>query len=139
MVSKFTLHTTSLPKPQYPVPVSLSSPFVMDTKVVKQASNNTKRGEFQGQREISADSGLGSVINYNSDNGSRSSSRLRSRPRNLEMVVSGRHKFQVRDLDDSFADDNVVPLALPELPSAFNTTHPMPKIRLVFRYYIFCL
>lgn len=47
----------------------------------------------------------------------------RNRPRNLEMVMSGRNLFQVRDLDsESLSDDTIVPLVLPKLPSAFNTS-----------------
>lgn len=42
--------------------------------------------------------------------------------RNLEMVMSGRHKFEVRDLEDSLREETVVvPLALPKLPSAFDS------------------
>lgn len=39
--------------------------------------------------------------------------------------MSGRHKFQVRDLEDSLpADTVVVPLTLPKLPSAFDNSAP---------------
>lgn len=126
IVSKFTLHTSSLPKPQYPVPVSLAPRYPMDAKNAKQAANTTTKnvGGFQAQREISADSGIGSISSHSNagiDN-KRSPQRLRHRPRNLEMVFSGRNKFHVRDLaEDSFSDDNVQPLALPQLPTAYNT------------------
>lgn len=129
IVSKFTLHTSSLPKPQYPVPVSLAPRHAMDTKNAKQAANTSKKG-FQAQREISADSGIGSLSSHCSSHHAPidykksppSSLRLKHRPRNLEMVFSGRNKFHVRDLtEDSLSDENVQPLALPQLPTAYNT------------------
>lgn len=131
IVSKFTLHTSSLPKPQYPVSVSLVPRHSMDTKNAKQAANTSKKG-FQAQREISADSGIGSLSShcssYHVGNDFKKSPpssaflRLKQRPRNLEMVFSGRNKFHVRDLtEDSFSDENVQPLALPQLPTAYNT------------------
>lgn len=95
----------------------------MDTKNAKQAANTSKKG-FQAQREISADSGIGSLSSHvGSDfKKSPSSQHPKHRPRNLEMVFSGRNKFHVRDLtEDSFSDENVQPLALPQLPTAYNT------------------
>ncbi|XP_037045695.1 probable serine/threonine-protein kinase DDB_G0278845 isoform X4 [Bradysia coprophila] len=121
-VSKFTLHTSSLPQPQYPVPISLASRNVMDTKVAKHAANTTRRGFFAG-RDISSDSGLSGMDSL----GHVSPKRNRSRPRNLEMVINGRHKFEVRDLDDDLMDENVVPLSLPKLPSCFSSnSQPAP-------------
>ncbi|XP_037908792.1 uncharacterized protein LOC119650260 isoform X4 [Hermetia illucens] len=126
-VSRFTLHTTSLPKPQYPVPISLpSSRSAMDSKNVKQVVNNTRKG-FTGPREISTDSGIASLdatFEYSTAGGGQSPSRhsrARSRPRNLEMVFNSRHKFDVRDLDDTLSCDSVEPLALPKLPSVFSS------------------
>lgn len=122
-VSKFTLHTSSLPQPQYPVPISLASRNAMDTKVAKQAANTTRRGFFSG-RDISSDSGLSGMDSISHD---VSPKRNRSRPRNLEMVINGRHKFEVRDLDKELMDENVVPLSLPKLPSCFsNNSQPAP-------------
>lgn len=119
MVSKFTLHTSSLPKPQQAVPISIVPRDAMDTKVAKQAANTTtKRGFQTNKREISSDSGISNISNI--DNG-HSPPRARTRPRNLEMVMSGRHKFQIRDMEDSFSDDNVAPLPLPALPRAMTT------------------
>lgn len=102
----------------------------MDTKNAKQAANTSKKG-FQAQREISADSGIGSLSSHCSNHhhvgtdykkSPPSSLRLKHRPRNLEMVFSGRNKFHVRDLtEDSLSDENVQPLALPQLPTAYNT------------------
>lgn len=131
IVSKFTLHTSSLPKVQYPVPISLTPNYAMDTKNAKQVANNTRKGGFQAHREISADSGIGSISNSNGFDVRTSPQRSRHRPRNLEMVISGRHTFQVRDLtgDESLSDDNVISLTLPELPSAFNSTHQPANLR----------
>lgn len=119
MVSKFTLHSSSLPKPQQAVPISIAPRDAMDMKVAKQAANTTtKRGFQAGKREISTDSGISSI---STTEYGHSPPRARTRPRNLEMVMSGRHKFQIRDLDDSLSDDSVVPLPLPELPKAINS------------------
>lgn len=127
MVSKFTLHTSSLPKPQHAVPISIAPRTTMDTKVAKQAANTTtKRGFQAAQREISTDSGISSI---SADNGRISPSKIRTRPRNLEMIMNGRHRFQVRDLDDSLSDDSFVPLPLPELPIALNATHQPVSIK----------
>lgn len=171
LVSKFTLHTSSLPQPQFPVAINLASatpspvdpmppihypsshthpsaytsPTVaaaMDTKYAKQTANATRRygagGGFRGPRDISADSGIanmgsGGANNYygGTSSAEHSSSfdsppsasgrRMTGRPRNLEMVLSSsRHKFDVRELDDSLSDES--PLAvLPKLPSSFGS------------------
>ncbi|XP_055842176.1 uncharacterized protein LOC129909189 isoform X2 [Episyrphus balteatus] len=141
--SKFTLQTTSLPKPEYPVPIRLApsssataagasssttaaaSAPQMDQKTAKQMANNNRKG-FQGSREISADSGLSSLdatLAEPQPVQPGSPRRNRSRPRNLQMVMSGRHKFEVRDLEDPLSSDSasVEPLALPKLPSAFSS------------------
>lgn len=130
IVSKFTLHTSSLPKPQYPVPVSLAPRYSMDVKNAKQAANTTKRG-FQANREISSDSGIGSISGQSGAiDLKKSPQRARHRPRNLEMVFSGRNKFHVRDLtEDSLSDDNIQPLALPQLPNALSTKTQPANLR----------
>lgn len=128
IVSKFTLHTSSLPKPQYPVPISLATTRnSMDTKNAKQAANNTKKG-FQAQREISADSGIGSLSSQSGFDVKKSPQCQRHRPRNLEMVFDGRNKFHVRDLnvDTLISEENVQPLALPRLPTALNAARQQP-------------
>lgn len=136
IVSKFTLHTSSLPKPQYPVPVkvmpvTLDPHYSMDVKNAKQAANTTKKGFQASQREISADSGIGSLSSHSIGIDQRKSpQRQRHRPRNLEMVFSGRNKFHVRDLaDDSFSDDNVQPLALPQLPTVYSSKTQPANLR----------
>lgn len=150
IVSKFTLHTTSLPKPQYPVPVSLAPRHSMDVKNAKQAANTTTKkigginsngsgnsvGGFQAQREISADSGIGSISSHGSGIDLKKSPQRQRRPRNLEMVFSGRNKFHVRDLaEDSFSDDNVQPLALPQLPTAYSTRTQPANLR--YEHFLF--
>lgn len=134
LVSKFTLHSSSLPKPQTAVPISLAPRYAMDVKNAKQVANNTRKG-FQAQREISSDSGIGGSIGssnsrYGFDTARKSPQRIRQRPRNLEMVFSERHKFHVRDLnDESTSEENVVLLSLPKLPSAFDSTSQPANLR----------
>lgn len=180
--AKFTLQTVSLPRPEYPVAISLSattpttpsssvqspvpahstgarakdvassarqhpltsihvqpSSRPLDQKSVKQLTNNSTRRGFSGSREISADSGIASmdmaVDSGSSSGGSASSSkRSRSRPRNLQMVMSGRHTFEVRDVDDppsSESNSFVETLALPKLPTDNSQTTPLPLVGLV--------
>ncbi len=124
-ISKFTLHTSSLPQPQYPVPISLTSRNAMDTKVAKHAANTTRRGFFGGH-DMSSDSGISGIDSYGGGQ-NMSPKRNRSRPRNLEMVINGRHKYEVIDLDKELMDENVVPLSLPKLPSCFSSnSQPAP-------------
>uniref|UniRef100_A0A182PKR8 Uncharacterized protein n=1 Tax=Anopheles epiroticus TaxID=199890 RepID=A0A182PKR8_9DIPT len=122
--SKFTLHTSSLPKPQYPVSISLtstttgpsaSSRYTMDTKGAKHAVN-VSRKEFANTNVT------GAPPLEDTTTTTTSSIRMpRQRYRNLEMVMSGRHKFEVRDLE-ALTTEPIVPLPLPELPSAFCST-----------------
>ncbi|ALC44227.1 CG42268, partial [Drosophila busckii] len=183
--AKFTLQTVSLPRPEYPVAISLNattpttpsssvqspvpahntgarakdiatqsrahpltsihvqptsssshSRAQLDQKSMKQLSNSSTRRGFSGSREISADSGIASmdmaVDSCSSSGGSASSSkRSRSRPRNLQMIMSGRHTFEVRDMDDppsSESNSFVETLALPMLPTQ---TTPLPLVGLV--------
>ncbi|KAL7723863.1 hypothetical protein ACLKA6_016073 [Drosophila palustris] len=144
--AKFTLQTVSLPRPEYPVAISLAattpttpsssvqSPLPThatgarakdvattsrqhpltsihvqptrqrDQKSVKQLTNNTTRRGFSGSREISADSGIANMEmaldSGSSSGGSDRSKRSRSRPRNLQMVMSGRHTFDADDKEN---------------------------------------
>lgn len=123
----------------------------MDVKNAKQAANTTKKGFEASQREISADSGIGSLSCHSSGGGGgsagdvidvkKSPQRQRNRPRNLEMVFSGRNKFHVRDLtDDSFSDDNVQPLALPQLPTVYNSKTQPANLRCdLFLFFVWIL
>lgn len=55
--------------------------------------------------------------------GARRRSNTQLRSRNLEVVVTGKNTFDVRDLDDSNDScDSIPPPPLPQLPSAFNST-----------------
>lgn len=104
-VAKFTLHSSSLPKPQYPVPISLPSAaphYVMDPKGAKQAANVSRKGTLtQYQRELSSDRMLDPDLDQsNSDVDTSSNIHMpRQRYRNLEMDLNGRHKFEVRDFE----------------------------------------
>ncbi|XP_065079098.1 probable serine/threonine-protein kinase DDB_G0282963 isoform X6 [Ochlerotatus camptorhynchus] len=138
-VAKFTLHSSSLPKPQYPVPISLPSAaphYAMDPKGAKQAANVCRKGILhQYQREPSTDHMFDLDQESNPDVDTTSNIRMpRQRYRNLEMILSGRHKFEVRDLETLTAEP-IVSLALPQLPSAFNTVghqqQPIPLSGLV--------
>lgn len=113
----------------------------MDAKQAKHMTNSTRR-TFSGSREISADSGIASLdmaldssTSSNAGSVKRTSSpkRSRSRPRNLQMVMNGRHRFEVKDLDDSLSSESssiVEPLALPKLPTE-NQTVPLPLSGLI--------
>ncbi|XP_017028245.1 uncharacterized protein [Drosophila kikkawai] len=108
----------------------------LDQKSVKQLTNNSTRRGFSGSREISADSGIASMdMALDSNSGSSvGSKRSRSRPRNLKMVMSGRHTFEVRDVDDppsSESNSFVEPLALPKLPTDGSQSIPLPLLGLV--------
>ncbi|XP_058987539.1 homeobox protein 5-like isoform X2 [Musca domestica] len=128
-------------RPQHPLTVAQSTAPRLDSKAAKHMTNSTRR-TFSGSREISADSGIASLdMALDSSGSSRMSSgahksspkRSRSRPRNLQMVMNGRHRFEVRDLDDSLSsgDSSIVePLALPKLPTE-NQTVPLPLSGLI--------
>ncbi|GAB0092567.1 hypothetical protein DMENIID0001_075700 [Sergentomyia squamirostris] len=132
-VTKLTLHTANLPRPQVPVPISLTTNRpapTMDPKGAKQALNTSRRSFFAGtaSRDTSLDSGISSYTSNSYQNGTSAATRkARVRQRNLEVVMNGRHTFQVRDLDDSLSDEAIVPLVLPKLPSAFQASRqPAP-------------
>lgn len=135
--TKYTLHSSQLPKPQLPV-------RVMETKTAKTAANinrkvsTSARSDEGSSKEgsITGDSGVGSQTSGTNGNGDSDTlhgvelldssphlmnRRGSNRPRNLEMMVSGK-SFDVRDLDD-FAEDGVVTdvavIPLPRLPSVF--------------------
>lgn len=141
MAAKFTLHSSSLPKPQYPVPISLPSTtvpapshYAMDSKGAKQAVNISRKGTLQGQqqRDRSGDRQLDEDDTVDSSPNIRMP---RQRLRNLEMVLSGRHKFEVRDLETLTAEP-IEALSLPKLPSAFSSSNgqqqqPVPLSGLV--------
>ncbi|CRL00118.1 CLUMA_CG013398, isoform B [Clunio marinus] len=152
VLSRYTLHSTSLPRPQYPIPVSVSTTTapsykrsttftsfssngsgssssytqnrVVDTKGAKHAANISKRGGIMGRRDESLDSGIASH-DSNSERqqlymDSMLSQRPRQRSRHFEMVPTGRHKFEIRDLSDYSDGSIIVPLSLPKLPTNRN-------------------
>lgn len=145
-VAKFTLHSSSLPKPQYPVPISLPSSgsrYAMDPKDAKHAVNISRKGTLQGQlyqsdrssdRAAAAATATSTYRDLHHPDDEMGTHMPRQRYRNLEMVMSGRHKFEVRDLETLTAEP-IVPLSLPKLPSAFTGTgeqqQPIPLSGLV--------
>lgn len=125
-ISRFTLQTSQLPKPQLPE-------RVIETKAAKTLANNSRKilatlhshGDTDSSKEgsLTEDSGVGShTSSSNYDNmqnivnlDSSPSMRRSSKPRNLGVVLTG-NTFDVKDLDDSSIVENV---SLPPLPSAF--------------------
>ncbi|KAK9737001.1 hypothetical protein QE152_g11074 [Popillia japonica] len=137
--TKFTLQSSNLPKPQYPV-------HVVETKTTKTLVNTNRKVTTtlqQQQREqqenrdetsskdgsLTEDSGVGSHLstnNHEGDNGrfreyennspTFGSKRIRQKQRTLDVVVTG-NTFDVKDFDDT--SEPVIPL--PRLPSAFQT------------------
>lgn len=123
-ISRFTLHTSQLPKPQLPE-------RVIETKTAKTLVNNSRKilatlhshGDTDSSKEgsLTEDSGVGShTSSGNYDNMQNIVNlecspvvRRNSKPRNLEVVVSG-NKFDVRDFDDNSLVEDV---SLPSLPS----------------------
>lgn len=49
------------------------------------------------------------------------------------MVMRGRNSFEVRDLEDSLSDDTIIPLVLPKLPSAFETSTELQSLNGLIR------
>lgn len=113
----------------------------IDAKQAKHMTNSTRR-TFSGSREISADSGIASLdmaLDSSTSSGNScvkrtaSPKRSRGRPRTLQMIMKGPHRFDVKDLDDSLSSESssiVEPLALPKLP-AENQTVPLPLSGLI--------
>ncbi|XP_067008406.2 uncharacterized protein [Anabrus simplex] len=146
--SRFTLQTTHLPKPQYPVRLSSVEADVKRTsKIAKTVANNSTRKVCQGstgeessskEGSVNDDSGIGSHHSTAMSNGETDTlhgvelldssptfgirrNRNLQKPRILEMIVKGQ-RFDVRDLkdDDSSADDpNVITeISVISLPKA---------------------
>lgn len=128
-VSRYTLHTSHLPLPQYPVRVSDAN-----SKIAKTAANQSRKvstSTFKGSgssKEGSAteDSGVGSQAACPDDNDrfrtldyvDEGALRRRGvgRPRNLRMVVNGK-SFDVRDVRDD--DSTVTEISVIPLPKSF--------------------
>lgn len=87
---------------------------------------NMSRREFFGLHD-SSDSGFNSHTENSSGSFDvpPSSAAARMRGRNLEMILNGRHKFEVRDLE-RLTSEPVVNLALPKLPNVFHANNYQP-------------
>nr|CAI5818998.1 unnamed protein product [Callosobruchus analis] len=142
-IGRYTFQSTQLPRPE---PVRL-----IETKSAKTLANNNKRaaGMYQHHQQqyspedcaskdgsLTEDSGVGSHIStgYSGDNDPLTGlEQLESSPnfgarrrnsqkcRNLEIIVTPKKTFDVKDMDDSNDScDSIPPPPLPQLPSAFN-------------------
>lgn len=136
--TKYTLQSSNLPKPQFPV-------HVVETKTAKTLANTNRKvttqqqhQQLQNQDETSSkdgslteDSGVDSHLSTNNQEGDNARcietvnesptygmGRIRQKQRTLDIVVTG-NTFDVRDFDE--INEPVIPL--PRLPSAFQTCH----------------
>lgn len=123
-ITRFTLQTTQLPKPQLPE-------RVIETKTAKTLVNNTRKiySRYQSDTESSSkegsmteDSGVGSHTSGEKCEvptiealDSSPTFRRYVKPRNLHVVVSG-NRFDVRDLDEN----TETKVSLPPLPMGFH-------------------
>lgn len=115
-ISRFTLHTTQLPKPQLPE-------RVIETKTAKTLLNNSRKilaslqGDTDSSKEgsLTEDSGVGShTSGSNYENNMQNIVNLECSPvvrRNLGVVVAG-NKFDVREFEED--------VSLPVLPSVLH-------------------
>ncbi|KAF5300351.1 hypothetical protein FQR65_LT09181 [Abscondita terminalis] len=134
-VSRYTLQSSQLPKPQLPV-------RVLESKTAKQLANNNRKAyrAIQPTEDCSSkegsmteDSGVGSHSSAGTcetdtlqgvellDNSPTSAVNRKNFPqkaRHYEMVISGKN-FDLRDLDDT--SETSVPL--PQLPSVFQNNY----------------
>lgn len=154
--SRFTLQTSLLPRPQYPIRLT-SVDSEKTTKGAKTAANNTTRkvsyqvsgGEESSSKEgsLNGDSGIGShqsgAACYGEtdtlqgieqlDSSPTFGVRRNHKPRTLEMVVNGQY-FDVRDLkvEDSCAADDpnvITEISLISIPSSKPTSGAIKTIR----------
>lgn len=135
-ISKYTLHTSHLPQPQFAVRMNESN----NSKTAKTAANQSRKISTVSKCTSSSkegsgteDSGVGSQfgclgdesitrnVDYldNCSSGSprmeRRGSERHGRPRNLRMVVNG-NSFDVRDVND---DSTVTEISVITLPKSF--------------------
>ena len=154
--SRFTLQTSLLPRPQYPIRLT-SVDSEKATKGAKTAANNSTRkvsyhvlgGEESSSKEgsLNGDSGIGShqsgAACYGEtdtlqgieqlDSSPTFGIRRNRKPRNLEVVVNGQY-FEVRDLkdeDSSAADDQnvITEISLISIPSSKPTKGAVKTVR----------
>lgn len=114
-VSKYTLHTSHLPLPQYAVRVSDSNSKI--AKTVANQSRKVSRGCSSKEGSGTEDSGVGSHHGYSDEPDMAPRRGGHARPRNLRMVVTGK-SFDVRDVDD---DSTVTEISVIPLPKSFAT------------------
>ncbi|XP_044575807.1 uncharacterized protein LOC123259380 isoform X3 [Cotesia glomerata] len=127
-VSKYTLHTSHLPLPQYAVRVTDANSKIAKTVANQNRKVSTASKSSAGSQSGSGteDSGIGSgcqpgyLIDHEMsmldvNPGASSVRRIQVRPRNLRMVVNGK-SFDVRDVDD---DNTVTEISVIPLPKAF--------------------
>lgn len=127
-ISRYTLHTSHLPLPQYAVRVSDSNPKIAKTVAnqSRKISTSTLKGSGSSKEgSMTEDSGVSSQPAgpeddrfRSADYADESSSRRRGvgRPRNLRMVVNGK-SFDVRDVRDD--DSTVTEISVIPLPKSF--------------------
>lgn len=127
-ISKYTLHTSHLPQPQYAVRVNDTN-----SKIAKTAANQSRKVSTASKGSAGSqsgsgteDSGVSSQPGYLVDNeiihnvdGVSHDRRTQGRARNLRMVVSGK-SFDVRDVDD---DSTVTEISVIALPKSFATVN----------------
>lgn len=128
-ISRYTLHTSHLPLPQYAVRVSDSNSKIAKTAANQSRKISTSKGSSSSKEgSVTEDSGVSSQPTGPEDN-----DRIRSvdymddgslrrrgvgRPRNLRMVVNGK-SFDVRDVRDD--DSTVTEISVIPLPKSFAT------------------
>lgn len=127
-ISRYTLHTSHLPLPQYAVRVSDSNSKIAKTAANQSRKISTSKGSSSSKEgSVTEDSGVSSQPAGAEDDRIRSmdyvdESSLRrrgvGRPRNLRMVVNGK-SFDVRDVRDD--DSTVTEISVIPLPKSFAT------------------
>lgn len=129
-ISRYTLHTSHLPLPQYAVRVSDSNSKIAKTAANQSRKISTSKGSSSSKEgSVTEDSGVSSQPAGPEDDRIRSmdymdegSLRRRGvgRPRNLRMVVNGK-SFDVRDVRDD--DSTVTEISVIPLPKSFATAN----------------
>ncbi|XP_029668566.1 homeobox protein prospero isoform X2 [Formica exsecta] len=127
-ISRYTLHTSHLPLPQFAVRVSDSNSKIAKTAANQSRKISTSKGSSSSKEgSVTEDSGVSSQPAGPEDDRIRSmdyvdenSLRRRGvgRPRNLRMVVNGK-SFDVRDVRDD--DSTVTEISVIPLPKSFAT------------------
>ncbi|XP_070157325.1 serine-rich adhesin for platelets isoform X7 [Polyergus mexicanus] len=127
-ISRYTLHTSHLPLPQYAVRISDSNSKIAKTAANQSRKISTSKGSSSSKEgSVTEDSGVSSQPAGPEDDRIRSmdyvdESSLRrrgvGRPRNLRMVVNGK-SFDVRDVRDD--DSTVTEISVIPLPKSFAT------------------